>query len=118
MAMLPGDYTRRTQTAQKGALTSSGYACSAVHVPAGATNFQVCSSGSVITVTSVNGATTSGLFMYFQDTAGTRQSIILGGTGSRDYKQNFYCPWPVYVSVDADTTVYVAPPSKGAVVPR
>lgn len=116
--MQPGDYTRRTQTAQKGALVSSGYAADPVHVPAGSTNFQVCTSGSVITVLSINNTSSSGVNEFFKDASGTVQVIMAAVLTARDYKQNFYCPWPVYISTDTDVTVFVAPPSKGAVVPQ
>lgn len=116
--MLPGDYTRRTQTAQKGALVSSGYAASPVHVPAASTNFKVCTPGSVITVLSVNATSSAGVNEWFQDSAGNKQTIMSGVLIARDYKQHFYCPWPVYVSTDADITVFVTPPSKGAAVPQ
>jgi hypothetical protein len=115
--MLPGDYTRRIQTAQKGALVGAGFANDPVHVPGGATNFKVCTSGSVITLVSVNVTSTAGVNEFFQDSAGTTQMIMAGALTARDYKQHFYCPWPVYISTDVDVTVYVCPPSKGAPVP-
>ena len=118
MAMLAGDYTRRTQTAQKGALTSSGFTVDPVHVPAGSSQFQICTSGSVVTLTSINVTSTAGVNMFFKDSAGTIQIIMSGALTARDYKQHFYAPWPVYVSTDVDVTCYVSPPSKGATVPQ
>lgn len=118
MAMLAGDYTRRTQTAQKGALVGAGYANDPVHVPAGSTNFEVCTSGSVITLLSINVTSSTGVYEFFKDANGTVQEIMEGALTARDYKQHFYCPWPVYISTDADVTVYVSPPSKGAKVPQ
>jgi len=117
MAMLPGDYTRRTQSAQKGASTSSGYAVDPVHVSSN-NRFHVCTSGSVITLTSINVTSTAGVNMWFEDSAGTRQIIMAGALTARDYKQHFYCPWDVYISTDVDVTVFVSPPSKGATVPQ
>lgn len=118
MALLPGDYTRRTQSAQRGAAVTSGFANDPVHIPAGATNFQICSSGSVVVLLSINVTSTSGVNMFFQDSAGTKQMIMAGALTARDYKQHFYCPWPVYISTDADCTVFVCPPAKGAIVPQ
>lgn len=117
MAMLPGDYTRRTQTAQKGALVGAGYVVSPVHVPAGSTNFKVCTSGSVVTVFSVNATSSTGVNEWFQDSKGTIQMIMSGVLIARDYKQHFYCPWSLYVSTDVDLTIMVAPPAKGAAIP-
>lgn len=115
--MLPGDYTRRYQSANKGALTSAGYTVDPVNIPVGASNFHVCTSGSVITVLSIN-ATSAGTNMFFKDANGTVQAIVTGATTARDYKGHFYCPWDVYISTDVNCTVYVSPPSKGATVPQ
>lgn len=115
MAMLSGDYKHRVNTAQKGALVSAGYMVDPVHVPAGATNFKVAAAGSVIKTFSIN-ATSTGTNEFFQDSAGTIQMIMAGATVARDYKQDFYCPWPLYVSSDVDCTVYVCPPSKGSTI--
>jgi len=116
MAMLAGDYKRRIQTTNRGAAVNSGYAVSPVHVPASSGNFEVAPVGSVVTLMSVNVTSTAGVNMYFQDSAGTRQMIVAGALTARDYKMNFYCPWPVYVSTDADVTVYIAAPAKGNTV--
>jgi hypothetical protein len=113
MSMLPGDYKRRVQSTNRGAAVNSGYGVSPVHVPANAAT-EVAAAGSVITLTSINVTSTAGVNMWFQDANGTKQMILAGALTARDYKQNFYCPWPVYVSTDVDVTCYVAPPSKGA----
>jgi len=113
MALLPGDYKRRVQTTNRGAAVNSGYAVVPVHIPGGSTNFEVAVAGSVITTTSINVTSTNGLHMWYQDASNTRQDIIQGALTARDYKQNFYCPWPVYVTTDVDVTCYVAAPSKG-----
>ena len=113
MAMLPGDYKRRVGSTNRAAAITSGYAVSPFPVPAGSANIQVAAAGSVITLTSINATSTAGVNMFFKDSANTKQQIMSGVTIARDYKQNFYCPWPVYVSTDVDVTVYVSPPSKG-----
>ena len=115
MAMLPGNYQHRVYSTNKGAAINSGYACSPVQLAGGETAFEVCPAGSVITVLSINATSTAGVSEWFQDSAGTKQFIMQGALTARDYKQNFYCPWPVYITTDASVTVYVAPPAKGAV---
>ena len=114
MAMLPGDYKRRVFSTNKGAAVNSGYANSPVFVAGGETAFEVCPAGSVITTLSINATSTAGVSEWFQDANGTRQYIMTAALTARDYKQNFYCPWPVYINTDVSVTVYVAPPSKGA----
>lgn len=113
MAMLAGDYKRRIQSTNRGAAVNSGYAVSPVHLAGGETGAQVATAGSVITLTSINVTSTAGVQMYFQDSAGTKQYIMEGALTARDYKQNFYCPWPVYITTDVDVTVFVAPGAKG-----
>lgn len=113
MALLPGDYKRRIFSTNRGAAVNSGYANSPVHFAGGETGAEVTGAGSVIVLTSLNVTSSSGLSMWFQDSAGTKQYIIEGALTARDYKMNFYCPWPVYITTDVDTTVYVAPTSKG-----
>lgn len=118
MAMLSGDYKRRVQSTNRGAAVNSGYAVEPVEIPNGISNFEICGAGSVITLTSINVAPGSGgINMWFQDSAGTKQGIITGAVTARDYKQNFYCPWPVYIEMPdttANVTVYVASTAKGA----
>jgi hypothetical protein len=114
MALLPGDYKRRVFSTNKGAAVNSGYAVSPVYFAGGETGAEVAAAGSVITVTSVNVTSTGGVSMWFQDSAGTKQYILQGALTARDYKQNFYCPWPVYITTDVSVTIYVAPPAKGA----
>ena len=113
MALLPGDYKRRVQSTNRGAAVNSGYANSPVHVPATSAAFEVAAVGSVITLTSINVTSTAGVNMWFQDSNGTKQMIMTGALTARDYKQGFYCPWPLYISTDVDVTCYIAPPSKG-----
>lgn len=113
MAMILGDYKRRVQTAQRGALTSSGWANDPVTVPPDSQPHQVCQAGGVVTLMSINATSTAGVNMWFQDSAGTKQGIINGALVARDYKQQFYCPWPVYVSSDVNVTCYVTATSKG-----
>lgn len=117
MPMLPGDYTRRTNSTQRTLSAISGFGADAVHIAAGATNFQICSSGSVITNLSVNVTSTAGVNLFFKDSSGTIQMIMAGALTARDYKGSFYCPWPLYISTDVDCTIFVCPPSKGAAVP-
>lgn len=114
MAMLPGDYKRRVQSAGTAAGVSSGYRVSPVHVPGGAAAFEVVQAGGVVALTSINVTSTAGVNMWFQDSTGTRQIIMAGALTARDYKQHFYCPWPVYISTDVDVTCFVVAPSKGA----
>ena len=114
MAMIQGNYSHRVYSTNKGAAVNSGYAVSPIHFAGGETGAVVAAVGSVITVTSINATSTGGVSMWFQDTAGTRQFIMEGALTARDYKQNFYCPWPVYITTDVDVTVYVAPLAKGA----
>ena len=113
MAMLAGDYKRRVWSTNRGAAVNSGYAVSPVHFAGGEIAAEVTAAGSVITVTSINVTSSAGVSMWFQDSAGTKQYIMQGVLTARDYKQNFYCPWPVYITTDVDVTVYVAPLSKG-----
>ena len=113
MAMLPGDYKSRIGSTNRGAAINSGLAVSPVYFAGGETGAQVTGAGSIITTTSVNATSTSGVSMWFQDTAGTKQYIMQGALTARDYKQNFFCPWPVYITTDASVTVYVAPLAKG-----
>jgi hypothetical protein len=113
MALIQGNYSFRTFSTNRGALVNSGYAVSPVHFAGGETGAEVAAVGSVITVTSINATSSAGVSMWFQDSAGTRQFIIEGALIARDYKQNFYCPWPVYITTDTDVTVYVAPLAKG-----
>lgn len=112
MAMIQGDYKRRVQSTNRGAAVNSGYAVSPVNF-ASATAAEVCPAGSVITQTSINVTSSGGVSLWFQDSAGTKQYIMRGVLTARDYKQNFYCPWPVYITTDTDVTVYVAAASKG-----
>jgi len=116
MAMLPGDYKRRIQSATRGASVGSGYACDPVMVDPDNLPHQVCPAGSVVTILSINTTSTAGVNEWFQDSAGNRQEIMMGATIARDYKQHFYCPWPLYVSTDVNVTVFVAPASKGNTV--
>lgn len=113
MAMLPGDYKRRVQTTNRGAAVNSGYAVEPVPVDPDNQNHEVCQAGGVVTLMSINTTSTAGVNMWFQDANGTKQGIVNGATAARDYKQNFYCPWPVYVSTDVNVTCYIAPTSKG-----
>ena len=113
MAMLPGDYKRRVQTAQRGALTSSGWANDPVPVEPDNQPHEIVAAGGCVTLMSINATSTAGVNMWFQDANGTKQGIVNGATIARDYKQHFYCPWPVYVSSDVNVTCYVAAPSKG-----
>lgn len=112
MAMLPGDYKRRVNSTQRNSSVTSGFANVPVHVPAGATNFEVCQASSVVVNLSIN-ATSAGTNLYFKDSAGTVQEIMSGATTARDYKLHFYCPWPLYISSDVDCTVTVSAPAKG-----
>ncbi len=114
MSMLAGDYKRRIQTAQKGALVGAGYQVDPVPVAPDNAPHEVAQAGSVITVLSINTTSTAGVNEWFQDANGTKQDIMTGATVARDYKQHFYCPWPVYVSTDVGVTVFVSPPSKGS----
>lgn len=114
MAMLPGDYKRRVQTTNKGAAVNSGYAVAPVPVAPDEKPHQVCQAGTVITLMSINATSTAGVNMWFQDANGTQQEILTGAVNARDYKMNFYCPWPVYVSTDVNVTVYIAGIAKGA----
>lgn len=113
MAMLPGDYKRRIQSTNRAAGVNSGYACSPVMVPPDSNPHKVCVAGSVVTLMTINVTSTTGVNMWFQDSAGTKQDILIGALTARDYKLHFYAPWPVYVSTDVNTTVIVADPSKG-----
>lgn len=116
MAMLPGDYKRRVQTTNRGAAVNSGYAVEAVPVAPDSKPHEVCQAGGVVTTMSINVTSTAGVNMWFQDANGTIQEIVTGAINARDYKQNFYAPWPVYVVSDVNVTVYVAAPSKGNTV--
>jgi hypothetical protein len=116
MAMLAGDYKRRVQTAQRGALVGAGFSNDPIHVPAGSSNFEVCPAGSVVTLLSINVTSSAGVNEWFQDANGNKQMILVGALTARDYKQHFYCPWALYVSTDADLTIMVCPPSKGNTV--
>ncbi len=111
--MLAGDYKRRIQSAAKSAAVGAGYANDPVPVPADSQPHEVAPAGSVVTLLSINATSTAGVDEYFQDANGTKQTIMSGVTIARDYKQNFYCPWPLYVSTDVSVIVYVSPPSKG-----
>lgn len=113
MAMLPGDYKRRIQSTNRASAVNSGYANSPVEVPGGTSGFEVCQAGGVVCLTSINVTSTAGVNMWFQDANGTKQQIMAAAVVARDYKQNFYCPWPVYISTDVNVTCYVAAPSKG-----
>ena len=113
MAMLPGDYKRRVQSANKSASVGAGFSNSPVHVPGDSQPHQVSQAGMVVTLLSINATSTAGVLEYFQDSAGTKQVIMSNALTPRDYKQHFYCPWPVYVVSDVDVTVYVAGTSKG-----
>jgi len=112
MAMLTGDYKRRTNSTQRNSATTAGYANDPVHVPAGSANFQVCQATSIVNNISIN-TTSAGTNVFFKDSAGTVQMLGVGLTTARDYKWCFYCPWPLYISTDVDITVTVSPPSKG-----
>ena len=114
MAMLAGDYKRRLQSANKGALVGAGYVVDPVPVPPDGNAHEVAPAGSVVTVLSINATSTAGVNEYFKDANGTIQDIMTGATIARDYKQHFYCPWPVYVTTDVSVTVFVSPPSKGS----
>lgn len=113
MALLPGNYKHRVFTTNRGAAVNSGYAVSPVNFAGGETGVEVANAGAVITTTSINVTSSTGVSMWFQDSSGAKQYIMRGALTARDYKQNFYCPWPVYITTDVDTTVYVAPLSKG-----
>lgn len=115
MALLPGDYKHRVSSTTKNSAVTSGFANSPVHVSS-TTGFRVAVQASVITLLSINVTSTAGVNMWFQDSAGTKQPIMSGALTARDYKMGFYCPWDVYISTDADVTVYVCPPSKGATI--
>lgn len=115
MALLPGDYKHRVQSANKSAAVGAGWSNDPVHVPA-TNGFKVAVQASVITLMSINVTSTAGVNMWFQDSAGTRQIILAGALTARDYKMHFYCPWDLWISTDVDVTVYVCPPSKGATI--
>jgi len=112
MAMNAGDYKRRVQATNTAAGVNAGFQNSAVHIPAGETNFKVTSATSVVTLLSIN-ATSAATNVWFQDSAGNKQEIAMGLTVARDYKWSFYCPWDLYISTDVDCTVIVHAPSKG-----
>jgi hypothetical protein len=116
MAMLPGDYKRRIQTTNRGAAVNSGYAVLPVAVDPDEKPHEVCQAGGVVTLMSINATSTAGVNMWYQDSAGNTQQIVNGAINARDYKQNFYAPWPVYVSTDVNVTCYIAAPSKGNTV--
>ena len=112
MAMLPGDYKRRTNSTQRNSATTAWICKRPSPCTTGSANFQVCPATSIVNNISIN-ATSTGTNVFFKDSAGTIQMIGAGLTTARDYKMCGYCPWPLYISTDADITVTVSPPSKG-----
>jgi hypothetical protein len=118
----PGNYKGRTKSAQLAAAVSSGFRCDPVHVPAGVSNFVVCPAGSVVTIMSINVAPSAGgITTSFanSNTGGPGDIIVNSAVLARDYKQNFYCPWPLLVSTPGngeDVTFFVYPPAKGTSV--
>lgn len=107
MAMLPGDYTRRTVSTQRNASITAGTGNDVINVPAGYTNFELCPETSVFVGLSIN-ATSSGTNLFFKDSNGTVQVIAPALTIARDYKLPFYCPWPLYISTDVDCTAVIS----------
>lgn len=107
------DYSKRTHSSQHNSAVASGYAVDFVHIPSGATNFEVAPARSVVTLLSINVAPGSGNVIL---TCGTDQ--VMQAALARDYKMGWYAYAPVFISLPdttTDATVYVAPPSKGAV---
>ena len=113
MAMLPGDYKRRIQSANRGASVGAGYAVDPVPVPGDSQPHKVAVHGSVITVIILLATSSAGMNVWFQDANGVKQMLIPGALIAKDYKVHFYCPWDLYISSDEPVLVGVAPPSKG-----
>jgi len=117
MAMLAGDYTRRLQSARVGASIGAGYLVDPVPISPSETGQEACPSGSVVTSISLNATSTAGMNVWFQDANGNKQGVYTGCLVARDYRNQFYCPWPLYVSCDQNVTVFCAPPAKGSPIP-
>lgn len=123
MAQL-GDYKGRTKSAQLAATVSAGFRTDPVHLPgsgAALVNFEVAPAGSVVTVMSINVAPTSGTVTtaFANGTNGAPGDVVGNFVLARDYKQNFYCPWPLLVNTPGngeDITFFVYPPAKGTSV--
>lgn len=113
MAMLPGDYKRRRVTAQLGANIGAGTANDPVMVTGDGNPHKVVPATGVLTVLSVMATSTSGVNMWFQDSAGTKQMLISDELVSRDYRLHFYCPWDLWFSSDVPLLVICYAPSKG-----
>lgn len=122
MAMLAGDYTRRTRSTQGNSAVSAGLLVLPFHIPNSTQgDFQVANESSVCTGFSINIAPSSGsVNVFFQDSAGTKQDIAMGLTTARDYRIPFYCPWPLFISTPGqgeDLTFYIAAGGKGITGP-
>lgn len=112
MALLPGDYTRRTVSTQRNSSISGGTGNELVPIPAGSANFEICQQGTVLHSLSIN-STSSSTILFFKDSAGTEELLTPGGlTIARDYKFNFYCPWPLYISTDVGCEATVSASGK------
>jgi hypothetical protein len=94
---------------------SSGYLSSPVHIPSGATNFQVAAQGAVVCGWSINTAPGTGAVLVSMG-----GQLIASCTQARDYRIPFFVPVSSGVTVSlpdttADVTFYIAPANKGVV---